>query len=118
MDAYVAWSLPRLCSVQSENSALKAEHTQTVDQLTAQHEALRGGFREQVRQLQEEHRRTVETLQQQLCRLEAQLLEPRSEPATRSTYLRWDTCTECIRAVGMHAWSVYVRWGHIWSAYV
>uniref|UniRef100_A0A4W2HVB7 GRIP and coiled-coil domain containing 2 n=1 Tax=Bos indicus x Bos taurus TaxID=30522 RepID=A0A4W2HVB7_BOBOX len=74
----------KLCSVQSENSALKAEHAQIVDQLTAQHEALRAGFREQVRQLQEEHRRTVETLQQQLCRLEAQLLEPRSEPATRS----------------------------------
>ncbi|KAB0379360.1 hypothetical protein FD755_007144 [Muntiacus reevesi] len=74
----------KLCSVQSENSALKAEHVQTVDQLTAQHEALRSSFREQVRQLQEEHRRTVETLQQQLCRLEAQLLQPRSEPATRS----------------------------------
>ncbi|OWK10576.1 GCC2 [Cervus elaphus hippelaphus] len=74
----------KLCSVQSENSALKAEHVQTVDQLTAQHEALRGSFREQVRQLQEEHGRTVETLQQQLCRLEAQLLQPRSEPATRS----------------------------------
>ena len=88
VDTYVARSLPRLCSVQSENSALKAEHAQIVDQLTAQHEALRTGFREQVRQLQEEHRRTVETLQQQLCRLEAQLLEPRSEPATRSTYLR------------------------------
>ena len=88
VDTYVARSLPRLCSVQSENSTLKAEHTQTVHQLTAQHEALRAGFREQVRQLQEEHRRTVETLQQQLCRLEAQLLEPRSEPAMRSTYLR------------------------------
>lgn len=109
----MAWSLPRLCSVQSENSALKAEHTQTVDQLTAQHEALRGGFREQVRQLQEEHRRTVETLQQQLCRLEAQLLEPRSEPATRSTYFamghvhRVHTCSgnarmECVRAMGTH----------------
>lgn len=109
----MARSLPRLCSVQSENSALKAEHVQTVDQLTAQHEALRGSFREQVRQLQEEHGRTVETLQQQLCRLEAQLLQPRSEPATRSMYLRWGqahgvcTCSgnahvECVRAMGTH----------------
>ena len=119
MDAYVARSLPRLCSVQSENSALKAEHMQTVDQLTAQHEALRGSFREQVGQLQEEHRRTVETLQQQLCRLEAQLLQPRSEPATRSMYLRWGqahgvrTCSgnahvECVRAMGTHTECVRV----------
>ncbi|XP_028341400.1 GRIP and coiled-coil domain-containing protein 2-like [Physeter macrocephalus] len=74
----------KLCAVQSENSAMKSEHAQTVSQLSAQHEALRGSFRDQVLQLQEEHRRTVETLQQQLTRLEAQLFQLRSEPSTRS----------------------------------
>ncbi|KAM9054010.1 GRIP and coiled-coil domain-containing protein 2 isoform 1-T1 [Megaptera novaeangliae] len=74
----------KLCAVQSENSAMKSEHAQTVSQLSAQHEALRGSFRDQVLQLQEEHRRTVETLQQQLTRLEAQLSQLRSEPSTRS----------------------------------
>ncbi|KAB0395610.1 hypothetical protein E2I00_018834 [Balaenoptera physalus] len=73
----------KLCAVQSENSAMKSEHAQTVSQLSAQHEALRGSFRDQVLQLQEEHRRTVETLQQQLTRLEAQLFQLRSEPSTR-----------------------------------
>ncbi|XP_026984467.1 GRIP and coiled-coil domain-containing protein 2 isoform X1 [Sagmatias obliquidens] len=74
----------KLCAVQSENSAMKSEHAQTVSQLSAQHEALRGSFRDQVLQLQEEHRRTVETLQQQLSRLQAQLFQLRSEPSTRS----------------------------------
>ncbi|XP_057599547.1 GRIP and coiled-coil domain-containing protein 2 isoform X2 [Hippopotamus amphibius kiboko] len=74
----------KLCSMQSENATMKSEHAQTVNQLSTQHEALRSGFRDQVRQLQEEHRRTVETLQQQLSRLEAQLFQLRSEPATKS----------------------------------
>ncbi|XP_073906629.1 GRIP and coiled-coil domain-containing protein 2 isoform X2 [Castor canadensis] len=74
----------KLCSVQSENMIMKSEHAQTVSQLTSQNEVLRNSFRDQVRHLQEEHRKTMETLQQQLSKVEAQLFQLRSEPATRS----------------------------------
>ncbi|XP_027628735.1 GRIP and coiled-coil domain-containing protein 2 isoform X1 [Tupaia chinensis] len=74
----------KLCSIQSENMMLKSEHAQTVGQLTSQNEALRSSFRDQVRHLQEEHRKTMETLQQQLSKVEAQLFQLKNEPATRS----------------------------------
>uniref|UniRef100_A0A9L0J2G3 GRIP and coiled-coil domain containing 2 n=1 Tax=Equus asinus TaxID=9793 RepID=A0A9L0J2G3_EQUAS len=74
----------KLCSIQSENMMMKSEHAQTVSQLTSQNEVLRSGFRDQVRHLQEEHRKTVETLQQQLSKVEAQLFQLKSESATRS----------------------------------
>uniref|UniRef100_A0A8C0PM81 GRIP domain-containing protein n=1 Tax=Canis lupus familiaris TaxID=9615 RepID=A0A8C0PM81_CANLF len=74
----------RLCSIQSENMTLKSEHAQTVSQLTSQNEVLHSRFRDQVRHLQEEHRKTMETLQQQLSKVEAQLFQLKSEPATRS----------------------------------
>ncbi|XP_064428745.1 GRIP and coiled-coil domain-containing protein 2 isoform X2 [Mirounga angustirostris] len=74
----------RLCSIQSENMMLKSEHAQTVSQLTSQNEVLRSSFRDQVRHLQEEHRKTMETLQQQLSKVEAQLFQVKSEPTTRS----------------------------------
>ncbi|KAM9212564.1 GRIP and coiled-coil domain-containing protein 2 [Dugong dugon] len=74
----------KLCSVQSENMAMKSEHVQTVSQLTSQNEVLRNSFHDQVRHLQEEHRKTMETLQQQLSKVEAQLFQLKSEPATRS----------------------------------
>ncbi|XP_054059642.1 GRIP and coiled-coil domain-containing protein 2 isoform X1 [Rissa tridactyla] len=73
----------KLCTIQSENMVMKTEHAQTLSQLTAQNEALRNNFRDQVRNLQEEHRKTVETLQQQLSRVEAQLFQLRNEPSTR-----------------------------------
>ncbi|KFQ56996.1 GRIP and coiled-coil domain-containing protein 2, partial [Pelecanus crispus] len=73
----------KLCTIQSENMVMKTEHAQTLNQLTAQNEALRNNFRDQVRNLQEEHRKTVETLQQQLSRVEAQLFQLKSEPSTR-----------------------------------
>ncbi|XP_051472625.1 GRIP and coiled-coil domain-containing protein 2 isoform X1 [Apus apus] len=73
----------KLCTIQSENMVMKTEHAQTLSQLTAQNEALRNNFRDQVRNLQEEHRKTVETLQQQLSRVEAQLFHLKSEPSTR-----------------------------------
>ncbi|XP_066032773.1 GRIP and coiled-coil domain-containing protein 2 isoform X2 [Chamaea fasciata] len=73
----------KLCTIQSENMVIKTEHTQALSQLTAQNEALRNNFRDQVRNLQEEHRKTVETLQQQLSRVEAQLFQLKSEPSTR-----------------------------------
>ncbi|KAI1241665.1 hypothetical protein IHE44_0005151 [Lamprotornis superbus] len=73
----------KLCTIQSENMVIKTEHAQALSQLTAQNEALRNNFRDQVRNLQEEHRKTVETLQQQLCRVEAQLFQLKSEPSTR-----------------------------------
>uniref|UniRef100_A0A7M4FB44 GRIP and coiled-coil domain containing 2 n=1 Tax=Crocodylus porosus TaxID=8502 RepID=A0A7M4FB44_CROPO len=73
----------KLCTIQSENLVMKSEHVQTMNQLTAQNEALRNSFRDQVRHLQEEHRKTVETLQQQLSKVEAQVFQLRSEPSTR-----------------------------------
>uniref|UniRef100_A0A8B9FL32 GRIP and coiled-coil domain containing 2 n=1 Tax=Amazona collaria TaxID=241587 RepID=A0A8B9FL32_9PSIT len=75
----------KLCTIQSENMVMKTEHAQALGQLTAQNEALRNNFRDQVRNLQEEHRKTVETLQQQLSRVEAQLFQLKSEPSTRAT---------------------------------
>ncbi|KAK7807796.1 hypothetical protein U0070_000111 [Myodes glareolus] len=74
----------KLCSVQSENTVMKSEHAQAVCQLTSQNEALRNSFRDQVRHLQDEHRKTVETLQHQLSKVEAQLFQLKSEPSTRS----------------------------------
>ncbi|XP_040479604.1 GRIP and coiled-coil domain-containing protein 2 [Ursus maritimus] len=74
----------KLCSIQSENMMLKSEHAQTVSQLTSQNEVLRSSFRDQVRHLQEEHRKTMETLQQQLSKVEAQLFQLKSEPTARS----------------------------------
>lgn len=76
----------RLCTIQSENMVIKTEHAQALSQLTAQNEALRNNFRDQVRNLQEEHRKTVETLQQQLSRVEAQLFQLKSEPSTRGNF--------------------------------
>ncbi|XP_017939659.1 GRIP and coiled-coil domain-containing protein 2 isoform X1 [Manacus vitellinus] len=85
----------KLCTIQSENMVMKTEHAQMLSQLTAQNEALRNSFRDQVRNLQEEHRKTVETLQQQLSRVEAQLFQLKSEPSTRETF-SGDTAACCI----------------------
>lgn len=74
----------KLCSAQSENTMLKSEHAQTMCQLTSQNEALRNSFRDQVRHLQDEHRKTVETLQHQLSKVETQLFQLKSEPPTKS----------------------------------
>ncbi|XP_053521230.1 GRIP and coiled-coil domain-containing protein 2 isoform X2 [Artibeus jamaicensis] len=74
----------KLCSLQSENMMMKSEHVQTVGHLTSQNEVLRNSFQDQMRHLQEEHRKTVETLQQQLSKVEAQLLQLKSEPTTKS----------------------------------
>ncbi|KAM6179967.1 GRIP and coiled-coil domain-containing protein 2 [Erethizon dorsatum] len=74
----------KLCSIQSENLAMKSENAKTVGQLMSQSEVLRSSFREQVRHLQDEHRKTVETLQQQLSKVEAQLFQLKSEPTTRT----------------------------------
>ncbi|XP_038673591.1 GRIP and coiled-coil domain-containing protein 2 isoform X2 [Scyliorhinus canicula] len=69
----------KLCCVQSENVLLKSEHAQTVSQMIAQNEAAHQSFRDQVRHLQEDHRKTVETLQKQLTKMEAQILQFQSE---------------------------------------
>ncbi|XP_063809884.1 GRIP and coiled-coil domain-containing protein 2 isoform X2 [Pseudophryne corroboree] len=69
----------KLCMVQSENMVLKTENEQAVSQLSAQNEAQRNSFRDQVRQLQDGHRKTVETLQQQLSKVEAQLFQLKNE---------------------------------------
>uniref|UniRef100_A0A4W3JF57 GRIP and coiled-coil domain containing 2 n=1 Tax=Callorhinchus milii TaxID=7868 RepID=A0A4W3JF57_CALMI len=74
----------KLCCVQSENMVLKSEYTQAVSQLTAQNDAAHQSFREQVRRLQEEHRKTVETLQKQLSKMEAQLFQLQSESTLAS----------------------------------
>ncbi|EMP40616.1 GRIP and coiled-coil domain-containing protein 2 [Chelonia mydas] len=80
----------KVCTIQSENMVLKSEHAQTVSQLTTQNEAVRNSFRDQVRHLQEEHRKTVETLQQQLSKVEAQFFQLKSEPSTREPP-QWQT---------------------------
>lgn len=72
----------RLLSLHAENVALKSEHSQSVEQLTAQTETLRSTFREQLHHLQDEHRSTVETLQHQINNLETQLFHLQKEPAT------------------------------------
>ncbi|XP_078401682.1 GRIP and coiled-coil domain-containing protein 2 [Cetorhinus maximus] len=69
----------KLCCVQSENVLLKSEHAQTVSQMTAQNEAVHQSFREQVRHLQEDHRKTVEMLQKQLTKMEAQIFQFQAE---------------------------------------
>ncbi|ETE66154.1 GRIP and coiled-coil domain-containing protein 2, partial [Ophiophagus hannah] len=75
----------KLCTIQSENVVIKSENAQTMSQLTAQNEALRNSFRDQVRHLQEEHRKTVETLQQQLSKVETRLFQLQSEPSTKNS---------------------------------
>ncbi|XP_030425342.1 GRIP and coiled-coil domain-containing protein 2 isoform X3 [Gopherus evgoodei] len=73
----------KVCTIQSENMVLKSEHAQTVNQLMTQNEALQNSFKDQVRHLQEEHRKTVERLQQRLSKVEAQFFQLKSEPSTR-----------------------------------
>ncbi|XP_077094457.1 GRIP and coiled-coil domain-containing protein 2 isoform X2 [Siphateles boraxobius] len=72
----------RLLSLQSESVSLRSEHGQCAAQLSAQTEALRISFREQTRLLQDEHCRTVETLQHQINRLETQLYQLQREPVS------------------------------------
>ncbi|XP_014029407.2 GRIP and coiled-coil domain-containing protein 2 isoform X3 [Salmo salar] len=77
----------RLMSLQAEIMSLRTEHAQTVGQLTSQAVDQRSGFREQIRHLQDEHRTTVETLQNQMTRLENQLftLQKQTSPAPVQT---------------------------------
>ncbi|KAJ1118115.1 hypothetical protein NDU88_006310 [Pleurodeles waltl] len=74
----------KLCTVQSENMVMKSEHAQILSQLTAQNEALRNNFRDQIRHMQEDHRKTIETLQQQLSKVEGQLFQQQNESCTTS----------------------------------
>ncbi|XP_028656742.1 GRIP and coiled-coil domain-containing protein 2 [Erpetoichthys calabaricus] len=74
----------RVCTVQSENAVLKSEHNLMLSQLTAQNESQRNTFRDQMRHLQEDHRKTVETLQQQVNKLEAQLFHLQKEATAAS----------------------------------
>ncbi|XP_078258687.1 GRIP and coiled-coil domain-containing protein 2 [Rhinoraja longicauda] len=69
----------KLCCAQSENAMLKSEHARTVSQLTIQNEATQNSYREQVQHLQENHRKTVETLQEQLSSMEAQMFQHQTE---------------------------------------
>ncbi|KAL0963550.1 hypothetical protein UPYG_G00307830 [Umbra pygmaea] len=73
----------RLLTLQAETMSLRTENAQTVSQLTAQADAQRSGFRDQIRHLQDEHRTTVETLQNQMTKLENQLftLQSQNSPA-------------------------------------
>ncbi|XP_053561417.1 GRIP and coiled-coil domain-containing protein 2 [Bombina bombina] len=75
----------KLCTAQSENMLLKTEHAQTVSQMSAQIEAQRNSFKDQVRHFQEDHRKTVETLQQQLSKIETQLFQAKSEATVTSS---------------------------------
>ncbi|XP_062910118.1 GRIP and coiled-coil domain-containing protein 2 [Mobula hypostoma] len=75
----------KLCSVQSENAMLKSEHVQTVSQLNIQNEAAQKSFREQVQELQENHKKTVESLQNQLSTMEAQIFQLKNENSLASS---------------------------------
>ncbi|XP_051882341.1 GRIP and coiled-coil domain-containing protein 2 [Pristis pectinata] len=75
----------KLCCVQSENAMLRSEHAQTVSQLNTQNEAAQNNFREQVQQIQENHRKTVETLQHQLSTMEAQIFQLKTENSLASS---------------------------------
>uniref|UniRef100_A0A8C5M5B0 GRIP and coiled-coil domain containing 2 n=1 Tax=Leptobrachium leishanense TaxID=445787 RepID=A0A8C5M5B0_9ANUR len=75
----------KLCKAQSENTILTTEHTQAISQLSAQIEAQRNSFKDQIRHLQDDHRKTVETLQQQLSKVEAQLFQTKSESTVPSS---------------------------------
>ncbi|XP_056320644.1 GRIP and coiled-coil domain-containing protein 2 [Danio aesculapii] len=75
----------RLLCLQSECVSLRSEHSQCASHLSAQTEALRSGFREQTRHLQDEHCRTLDTLQQQISRLQTQLFQMQKEPASTGT---------------------------------
>lgn len=72
----------RVLTLQSENVSLKSEHGQCASHLSAQTEAQRCSFREQMRHLQDEHCSTVETLQQQITRLETQLFHMQKEQSS------------------------------------
>ncbi|XP_069747241.1 GRIP and coiled-coil domain-containing protein 2 isoform X2 [Narcine bancroftii] len=75
----------KLCCVQSENAMLKSEHAQMVSQLTTQNETAQSHFHKQVQQLQEDHRKTVEILQQQLSTMEAQMVQLQTETCLSSS---------------------------------
>ncbi|XP_040280993.1 GRIP and coiled-coil domain-containing protein 2 isoform X1 [Bufo bufo] len=74
----------KLCTLQSEHMVLKTEHAQVISQLSAQNEAQRNSFMDQVRRLQDDHRKTMETLQQQLSKVETQLFQVKSEATVTS----------------------------------
>ncbi|XP_029386161.1 GRIP and coiled-coil domain-containing protein 2 [Echeneis naucrates] len=74
----------RLLSVQSENVGLRTDLSQAQADLSSQVEAQRQTYREQLRKLQDDHRVTVETLQNQLTRVEGQLFILQSQNSTMS----------------------------------
>uniref|UniRef100_UPI00398F344F GRIP and coiled-coil domain-containing protein 2 n=1 Tax=Pristiophorus japonicus TaxID=55135 RepID=UPI00398F344F len=69
----------KLCCLQSENVMLKSEHAQAVNQMIAQNETAHNSSREQVRHLEEDHRKTVEMFQKQLSKMEAQMFQLQTE---------------------------------------
>ncbi|CAH2223205.1 GRIP and coiled-coil domain-containing 2 [Pelobates cultripes] len=75
----------KLCTAQSENVILKTEHAQAISQLSAQIEAQRNSFQDKIRHMQDDHRKTVETLQQQLTKVESQLFQIKSESSVSSS---------------------------------
>ncbi|XP_048453680.1 GRIP and coiled-coil domain-containing protein 2 isoform X2 [Rhincodon typus] len=75
----------KLCCVQSENVLLKSQHAQTVSQMTAQNEAAQKSFHEQIRNLQEDHKKTVEMLQKQLTKMEAQIFQLQTESSSANS---------------------------------
>ncbi|KAI2661055.1 GRIP and coiled-coil domain-containing protein 2 [Labeo rohita] len=89
-------STSELQQLQVEHDMLLERHNKILQETVSkeaelrestQIEALRGSFREQTRHLQDEHCSTVETLQQQISRLEAQLFQLQKEPVSTGAVL-------------------------------
>ncbi|KAF3826894.1 hypothetical protein GH733_009419, partial [Mirounga leonina] len=69
-------SVSELHTLQSEHDTLLERHNKMLQETVSKEAELReNSFRDQVRHLQEEHRKTMETLQQQLSKVEAQLFQ-------------------------------------------
>ena len=73
-----AWR-EKLNKIRLESQANNYEHTESIKELTAQNNALTETFKTQMRQLQDDHHRTVESLQQQLDTTENQLFKLQQE---------------------------------------
>ena len=96
--------------MQSENISLRTEQAQAQAELQAQAEAQRLAFREQVRNLQDEHRSTVETLHAQLSRLEEQLFTLQSQSGKKQLLSYLVAIIKCLAAtVSMTQWDYSTR---------
>eukprot|EP00057_Strongylocentrotus_purpuratus_P034383 XP_794992.3 PREDICTED: GRIP and coiled-coil domain-containing protein 2 [Strongylocentrotus purpuratus] len=79
MEAKEALARERLEKLRIESHSRNIEHTESIKELTAQNEALTSSFKIQMRQLQDDHHRTMDSLQRQLESTENQLYRAQQE---------------------------------------